>query len=185
MLRQNFVCRLNIAQQTSDVKQWLHKCKAALINVSGGTTCRVQPLDVSINKPLKNYVRELLDQHLATNLVLYIEGKLTVGGKLTFTKKWVAEAWGPVKKQLNVIINLSQSCGLSNNMELSEDDLVNITVIPASIYMLKVNNKNTRTRYEICSKLTIKTPERHHWRLSVVFIANFEYISHFALVFYC
>ena len=26
--------------------------------------------------------------------------------------------------------------------------------------MLKVNNRNTRTRCEICSKLTIKTPER-------------------------
>ena len=28
------------------------------------------------------------------------------------------------------------------------------------IYLLKVNNRNTRTRCEICSKLTIKTPER-------------------------
>ena len=32
--------------------------------------------------------------------------------------------------------------------------------LPASIYVLKVNNRNTRTRCEICSKLTIKTPER-------------------------
>ena len=31
---------------------------------------------------------------------------------------------------------------------------------PARIYLLKVNNRNTRTRCEICSKLTIKTPER-------------------------
>ena len=30
---------------------------------------------------------------------------------------------------------------------------------PAGNYMFKVNNKNTRTRCEICSKLTIKTPE--------------------------
>ena len=33
------------------------------------------------------------------------------------------------------------------------------TVIPADIYVLKVNNRNTRTRCEIFSKLTIKTPE--------------------------
>ena len=32
---------------------------------------------------------------------------------------------------------------------------------PAGIYLLKVNNRNTRTRCEIYSKLTIKTPERH------------------------
>ena len=34
---------------------------------------------------------------------------------------------------------------------------------PAGIYLLKVNNRNTRTRCEICSKLTIKIPERRLW----------------------
>ena len=57
------------------------------------------------------------------------------------------------------------------------------TAIPAGIHLLKVNNKNTRTRCEICSKLTIKTPERRQWRRSGVFIVNFEHISHLALVF--
>ena len=33
---------------------------------------------------------------------------------------------------------------------------------PAGIYLLKVNNRNTRTRCEICSKLTIKTPKRRY-----------------------
>ena len=31
---------------------------------------------------------------------------------------------------------------------------------PVDSYLLKVNNRNTRARCEICSKLTIKTPER-------------------------
>ena len=31
---------------------------------------------------------------------------------------------------------------------------------PVDIYLLKVNNRNNKTRCEICSKLTIKTPER-------------------------
>ena len=35
---------------------------------------------------------------------------------------------------------------------------------------------------EICSKLTIKTPEQRHWRRYGVFIVNFEHISHFFLV---
>ena len=33
---------------------------------------------------------------------------------------------------------------------------------PAGNYMFKVNYRNTRTRCEICSKLTIKIPERRH-----------------------
>ena len=39
---------------------------------------------------------------------------------------------------------------------------------PANIYLFKVNNRNTRKRCEICSKLTIKTPERSES------IVNFE-----------
>ena len=43
--------------------------------------------------------------------------------------------------------------------------------------ILKGNNRNTRTRCEICSKLPIKTLERQ-WCLSVVFIINYEHISY-------
>ena len=42
-------------------------------------------------------------------------------------------------------------------------------------YLLKVKNGNTRIMCEICSKLTIKTPERRNWRRSGVFIVNFEH----------
>ena len=42
--------------------------------------------------------------------------------------------------------------------------------------MFKVNNRNTRTRCGIWSKLTIKIPEgrQRHWRRSGIFIVNFE-----------
>ena len=52
---------------------------------------------------------------------------------------------------------------------------------PANTYLFKVNNRNTRKRYKICSKLKIKTPERRQWRRSVVFILNLKYISHLFL----
>ena len=39
--------------------------------------------------------------------------------------------------------------------------------------MFKVNYRNTRTRCEICSKLTIKTSKRYQWRRSGVSIVNF------------
>ena len=57
-----------------------------------------------------------------------------------------------------------------------------IRLFPAGIYLLKVNKRNTRTKCEICSKLTIKTPEQCQWRRSGVFIVNFEHIAHLALV---
>ena len=44
---------------------------------------------------------------------------------------------------------------------------------PAGNCMFKVNKRNTKTRCEICSKLTIKTPERHY----SVSIVNFEQVN--------
>ena len=44
--------------------------------------------------------------------------------------------------------------------------------------MFKVNNRNTRTRCEICSKLTIKSSKGRQWRCFGGFIVNFDYISH-------
>ena len=79
-----------------------------------------------------------------------------------------------------------------NDLDLLNDNLIPIksyssidleTEDPAGNNMFKVNNRNTRTRGEICSKLTIKIPDRRHWRRSSIFIANFEQISHLVLVF--
>ena len=52
--------------------------------------------------------------------------------------------------------------------------------LPAEIYLLKVNYRNTKKKCEICSELTIETSEQGHWRGSDVFIVNFEHISYFA-----
>ena len=43
---------------------------------------------------------------------------------------------------------------------------------PTGNYMLKVNNRNCRTRCEICLKLTIKIPEQR----PSVSIFNFEHV---------
>ena len=51
---------------------------------------------------------------------------------------------------------------------------------PAGIYLLKVNNRNTKVWNMF---LTIKIPERRHWPHSGIFIVNLEHISHRFLVF--
>ena len=63
------------------------------------------------------------------------------------------------------------------------DRALNTPLFPAGNYIFKVNNRNTRTRCEICSKLTIKIPERRYWRRSGIFIVNFDHISYLVVVF--
>ena len=48
---------------------------------------------------------------------------------------------------------------------------MNAPLYPAGVYLLKFNNRNTRTRCEICSKLTIKIPfHKHFSHLLLVFL---------------
>ena len=61
---------------------------------------------------------------------------------------------------------------------------------PGNIYLLKVNNRNTKKKCEICLKLTTKTPEQRPFsgrlrkgRRSDIFVVNFEHILHIFLVF--
>ena len=70
----------------------------------------------------------------------------------------------------------------TNNSNI-DTNWVKDSMIPANIYLLKVNSSNTRKSCETCSKLTIKIPERHHWHCSVVFIVNFKHVSHLVFVF--
>ena len=57
-----------------------------------------------------------------------------------------------------------------------------LRLFPVGIYLLKVNNKDTRTMCEICSKLIIKTPERRQLHRSGVFTVNIKHILHLALM---
>ena len=47
----------------------------------------------------------------------------------------------------------------------------------ANKYMFKFHNRSTRGRWKVCSKLTIKTPERGDWSRSDVFIVNVTFFT--------
>ena len=51
---------------------------------------------------------------------------------------------------------------------------------PVGNYMFKVTIETLEQRCEICSKLTIKTPKRHHWRRLVSLLLT---LNNFTLFF--
>ena len=87
--------------------------------------------------------------------------------------------YGKVRNRKNSVFGHFAAIKVSNILSMWFKNLM----IPAGKYMFKVNNRNTRIKREICSKLTIMSPERRYWRRYGVFIVNFEHVSHLVLVF--
>ena len=61
---------------------------------------------------------------------------------------------------------------MTRNLQLIYFSVFRGNDISFGVYQLKVNNRNTRARCEICLKLTLKTPERRHWHRSVSLSLN-------------
>ncbi len=120
------VTDIHTAQQTDEVKRRLVAKKTVLVNVPPGCTSRVQPLDVSVNNPFKSYVREQFEKHLDENLEHYVEGKLTASERRVLTTKWVGNAWEKLSENKDMIIRSFVKCGITSNVDGSEDDQVNI-----------------------------------------------------------
>ena len=62
-------------------------------------TSRVQPVDVVFNKPFKEIIPRLFEQHIVENLVNYTEGKTTDFQRNVLISNWVGIAWSKMSKK--------------------------------------------------------------------------------------
>ena len=82
--------------------------------------------------------------------------------KLSYEVRFLLMVKHPYKLEIySIIFNYSSEACLKLFKATSQ--------FPANIYLFKVSNRNTRKRCEICSKLTIKMPERCQWHRSGFF----------------
>ena len=117
------------AQQTATVKRVLQSKSTVLVNIPPGCTIKVQVLDVSINKPFKDYLRTQFEKHRDENFELYISNKLTASKGRVLVTKWVAEAWEKIKTNKEMIIRAFTKWGITTNEDGSENHLVHIEEI--------------------------------------------------------
>ena len=61
--------------------------------------------------------------------------------------------------------------------------IIKIDINPANMLLLKVNNRNTRKRCEVCPKL-VKTPERRHSVVLVFLLLTLNTFHTFFLAFH-
>ena len=108
-----------------------------VVKVLAGSIFKVQPLDVFIKKSFKYILREFWEDHVI---------------------KLVKDARDEANNNLNFKLNSRSRQDIVKWVHRRYIFLQNSN--PTGNYMFKVNNRNTKTKCEICSKLTIKTPER-------------------------
>ena len=70
----------------------LKKHKTSLVNVPPRSTSCVQVVDVLINKPFKDEVRALFEDHLDKNFDQYVDGRINENQPRVLMTKWIAEA---------------------------------------------------------------------------------------------
>ena len=122
------------------------------------TFCQFQPgvahKSVAYKKSMKNK-----KNYLKQRFILLIHSLVSFGNGFCATK------WAKIPFFMSPCYPLETlwriKCYCNSYLKLRSSTVTKIFSNPASIYLFKVSNRNTRTRCEMYSKLTIKTPERH------------------------
>lgn len=120
------VADVHRAQQTDEVRQLLQRKKTLLINIPPGCTSRVQPLDVSVNKPFKDAVRTQFEKQLNGNLTLHTQGKIPASEQRVVLKRWVGNAWDHICSNTAMVKRSFKKCGINVNIDGSENALVHL-----------------------------------------------------------
>ena len=148
------VADVHRAQQADGVKALLKKKNTELVNVLPGCTSRVQPLDVSFNKPFKDVVKQQFDKHLKENLQRYTEGKISTSEKRVLATKWVGKAWTEVGFNRDILRGFKK-CGISLSLDGSENAETHIE----SIEEYELPTANEITEFELDSESEIEDDE--------------------------
>ena len=90
--------------------------------IPGGCTSKLQPADVSWNRPFKDHFRNVYDDWLVDGAV-----ELTRGGDRTppgrpLLMRWIKDAWDSVTP--DIVRKSFKVCGISSALDGTEDDLL-------------------------------------------------------------
>ena len=113
----------SLEAHVTDTVKASFKCEnTALAVIPGGLTSLLQPLDVSLNKPFKDGVRKKWMQWMADGI-----HEFTASGRQKKPSEericsWILQAWNDISAEMITASLLK--CGITNNLDGSQDDLV-------------------------------------------------------------
>lgn len=100
---------------TDEVEEALTKSNTDLVVIPGGMTSQLQPLNICINKPLKDLVRREYEQWLeASNRPLTPPGRMK-RASVSDVARWINNAWEALPSA--IVSRAFLKCCLSNSMD--------------------------------------------------------------------
>jgi hypothetical protein len=108
--------------RTQNLKTQLEEQHTDSSIIPDGMTSMLQPLDVSINKPIKTSLRQKWSQWISSDDHSFTAGGRMRKAELTTICTWVKEAWEELN--LEIIVKAFKKCTISNASDGSEDDCV-------------------------------------------------------------
>ena len=83
--------------RAADMKRYLAQIRVDQVMIPSGTTMYLQSLDVAINKPFKDYVREAVNEYTENRLIRNARGNI-VKPKIEEVCSWIASAWNRISQ---------------------------------------------------------------------------------------
>uniref|UniRef100_A0A1E1X1Z9 HTH CENPB-type domain-containing protein n=1 Tax=Amblyomma aureolatum TaxID=187763 RepID=A0A1E1X1Z9_9ACAR len=106
---------------TPGVKEKLQRDRTHLVVIPGGMTSILQPLDVCLNKPFKDRLRQLYWDWIECGSTSTPAGRLKRPSASTVAQ-WVSAAWYGLPNE--TVRRAFKKCSISNALDGSEDDLL-------------------------------------------------------------
>jgi hypothetical protein len=110
------------AHITPSIKESVRmKYNSDLCVIPGGCTSKLQPADVSWNKPFKSHLSEMYDEWLFSGPVEKTKGGNRRAPSKSLILKWIKQSWDAISP--DIIRKSFKKCGISNALDGSEDNL--------------------------------------------------------------
>ena len=110
------------AHLVNSVKQKTKDHNTDMVVIPGSLTSVLLPLDVSLNKPMKSKIRACYNDWMMNGKKTYTKGRNMRAATLPTLCEWILKAWEEL--DITMIVKSFKKCGISNNLDGTEDDML-------------------------------------------------------------